>query len=43
MLQHAVEAGANAVIGFRYESTEITSDLTEVMAYGTAVVVKPDA
>lgn len=39
MLQHAESLGANAVIGVRYESTEIMSGVTEVLCYGTAVVV----
>jgi uncharacterized protein YbjQ (UPF0145 family) len=43
MLQHAVELGANAVIGVRYDATEIMQGVTEVLAYGTAVVVKPRA
>jgi len=37
--QHAVAEGANAVIGMRYESNDIMSGITEVLAYGTAVVV----
>lgn len=41
MLQHAAERGANAIIGFRYESTELMPGLTEVLAYGTAVKVTP--
>ncbi len=40
MLQHAGEVGANAVIGVRYESTEVMSGVTEVICYGTAVVVE---
>jgi uncharacterized protein YbjQ (UPF0145 family) len=43
MLQHAAEIGANAVIGVRYDATEIMQGVTEVLAYGTAVVVKPAA
>jgi uncharacterized protein YbjQ (UPF0145 family) len=39
MLQHAAELGANAVIGVRYDATEIMQGVTEVLAYGTAVVV----
>jgi uncharacterized protein YbjQ (UPF0145 family) len=39
MLQHAAELGANAVIGVRYDATEIMNGVTEVLAYGTAVVV----
>ena len=41
MLQHASELGANAVIGVRYDATEIMHGVTEVIAYGTAVVVTP--
>src|SRR5215475_14957595 len=41
MLQHAAELGANAVIGVRYDATEIMQGVTEVIAYGTAVVVTP--
>lgn len=40
MLEHAGEMGANAVIGFRYDATEIAGGVTEVLAYGTAVVVE---
>ena len=40
MLKHAESLGANAVIGIRYESTEILSGVTEVLCYGTAVIVK---
>jgi uncharacterized protein YbjQ (UPF0145 family) len=41
MLEHAGEMGANAVIGARYDATEIMRGVTEVLAYGTAVVVEP--
>jgi len=41
MLQHAADVGANAVIGARYDATEITSGVSEVLAYGTAVIVEP--
>jgi len=41
MLQHAGEFGANAVIGARYDATEIMSGVTEVLAYGAAVFVEP--
>ena len=41
MVQHATELGANAIIGARYDATEIASGATEVLAYGTAVVVEP--
>jgi uncharacterized protein YbjQ (UPF0145 family) len=42
MVQHATELGANAIVGARYDATEISSGATEVLAYGTAVVVKPN-
>ena len=41
MLEHARGKGANAVIGVRYDATEIMSGVTEVLCYGTAVVVTP--
>jgi uncharacterized protein YbjQ (UPF0145 family) len=41
MLEHAAGLGANAVIGVRYDATEIGNGVTEVLAYGTAVVVEP--
>ena len=37
---HAAELGANAVIGLRYDATEIAQGVTEVLCYGTAVVVE---
>lgn len=40
MLQHAAVLGANAVVGVRYDATEIMQGVTEVLAYGTAVVVE---
>jgi len=40
MLEHAAAMGANAVIGMRYDATEIMNGVTEVLAYGTAVVVE---
>ena len=40
MIQHAEQLGANAVIGFRYDATEIMSGVTEVLAYGTACHVE---
>jgi uncharacterized protein YbjQ (UPF0145 family) len=40
MLQHAQELGANAVIGMRYDANEVMSGVTEVLAYGTAVMVE---
>lgn len=41
MLQHAAEVGANAVIGMRYDANEVMQGVTEVLAYGTAVLVAP--
>jgi uncharacterized protein YbjQ (UPF0145 family) len=41
MIQHASEMGANAVVNARYDATELMSGVTEVLAYGTAVVVEP--
>lgn len=41
MLTHAAEMGANAVVGFRYDATEVMPGVTEVLAYGTAVKVEP--
>jgi len=41
MLAHAGALGANAVIGVRYDATEISAGITEVLCYGTAVFVEP--
>ena len=41
MIRHASELGANAIVGARYDATEIMQGVTEVLAYGTAVVVEP--
>ena len=41
MIQHASEIGANAIIGARYDTTEIATGVTEVLCYGTAVIVEP--
>src|ERR1700760_718646 len=40
MLQHAAERGANAIINMRYDANEVMNGVTEVLAYGTAVVVE---
>ena len=40
-LDHARQLGANAIIGLRYDATEIMQGVTEVLAYGTAVLVEP--
>lgn len=41
MLAHASDLGANAVIGVRYDATEVMDGVTEVLCYGTAVLVEP--
>src|SRR5256885_2472507 len=41
MVQHAQEIGANAVIAMRYDANEVAAGITEVLAYGTAVVIEP--
>jgi uncharacterized protein YbjQ (UPF0145 family) len=41
MVAHAREIGANAVLGMRYDANEVAAGITEVLAYGTAVVVEP--
>jgi uncharacterized protein YbjQ (UPF0145 family) len=41
MIQHAEAHGGNAVIGVRYDATEVGQGITEVLCYGTAVVVEP--
>ena len=43
LLRHAAEHGANAVVGFRYDATEVMQGVTEVLAYGTAVQVEPQS
>jgi uncharacterized protein YbjQ (UPF0145 family) len=40
MMRHAIERGANAVIGVRYDATEVMQGVTEVIAYGTAVQIE---
>jgi uncharacterized protein YbjQ (UPF0145 family) len=40
MMTHARQVGANAVIGIRYDATEVMGGVTEVLCYGTAVVVE---
>lgn len=40
MVRHAEELGANAIIGMRYDANDVMSGVTEVLAYGTAVVVE---
>lgn len=45
MVKHAAEEGANAVVGIRYDATEVLQGVTEVLCYGTAVIVEalPDS
>lgn len=43
MLQHAQQHGANAIVGVRYDANEIMAGVTEVLCYGTAVVVEAAA
>lgn len=43
MRQHGAEVGANAIIAMRYDANEVAQGVTEVLAYGTAVVVEPAA
>lgn len=42
MLRHAEQLGANAVVGIRYDATEVMQGVSEVLCYGTAVVVQSD-
>ena len=41
MLEHAAATGANAIIGMRYDANDVAAGVTEVLAYGTAVVIEP--
>jgi uncharacterized protein YbjQ (UPF0145 family) len=41
MVQHARAMGANAIIGMRYDANDVMEGVTEVLAYGTAVVIEP--
>jgi uncharacterized protein YbjQ (UPF0145 family) len=43
LVQNATVLGANAVISMRFDSTELAGTMSEIVAYGTAVVVEPDA
>jgi uncharacterized protein YbjQ (UPF0145 family) len=43
LIQNAEQMGANAILAFRYDANEIASAVTEVLAYGTAVVVEPNS
>ncbi len=42
MVQNATMMGANAIISFRFDSSELGGSMSEIVAYGTAVVVEPD-
>jgi uncharacterized protein YbjQ (UPF0145 family) len=42
MCEHAAQLGANAIIGIRYDATEVMQSVTEVLCYGTAVIVRPN-
>jgi uncharacterized protein YbjQ (UPF0145 family) len=44
LVQHAMEMGANAIVGMRYDASEVVSkgSATEVLCYGTAVVIEPE-
>ena len=41
MFEHAAAAGANAIIGMRYDANDVAPGVTEVLAYGTAVILDP--
>ncbi|MSP12111.1 MAG: heavy metal-binding domain-containing protein [Chloroflexi bacterium] len=43
MMKHAQEKGANGIIGMRYDATELAENMTEVLCYGTAVLLEPMA
>ena len=43
LLMHAAQHSANAVVAFRYDATEVMQGVTEVLAYGTAVLVEPNS
>lgn len=45
LVQHAQEMGANAIVGLRYDASEVVSkgSATEVLCYGTAVVIEPES
>ena len=43
MIQHAQQVGANAIVGVRYDATEVMDGVTEVLCYGTALVATPAA
>jgi uncharacterized protein YbjQ (UPF0145 family) len=41
MVQHAEQMGASAIVGIRYDATDLGNNMTEVLAYGTAVITEP--
>jgi uncharacterized protein YbjQ (UPF0145 family) len=43
MMTHALQHGANAIVGFRYDATEVMEGLTEVLAYGSACIVRKNS
>ncbi len=43
MVRHALELGANAILAMRYDANEVSPGVAEVIAYGTAVVLEPEA
>ncbi len=43
MVAHGAQLGANAIIGMRYDANDVMDGVTEVLAYGTAVIVEPAA
>ncbi len=42
MIKHAKDLGANAIVGIRYDASEVVARSTEVLCYGTAVIIEPD-
>ena len=42
MVKHAEEMGANAIVGMRYDANDVMSGVTEVLAYGTAVIIEKE-
>jgi uncharacterized protein YbjQ (UPF0145 family) len=42
LIEHARQVGANAIVGLRYDASEVANNATEVLCYGTAVVIEPD-
>ncbi len=42
LMQHASQLGANAIVGMRYDANEVSDGITEVLAYGTAVILQPE-